>query len=94
MRTGRQIARVLVPPVFGIALLAWWCIAEAANSDGLIAQVSDLTMLLLAPSTWTALLLFIGLAISWALPRVAVVALYVAFSVQLLGIDDFFGQAG
>lgn len=94
MRTGRQLVRVLVPPVLAVALLAWWCIAEAANSDGLIARVSDLTMLLLAPSTWTALLLFVGLAITWALPQVAVVALYVAFSVQLLGVDDFFGQAG
>ena len=95
MDTARRLARASIPPVLGVALLAWWCAAEAATVDDWSAHIAAwVAFLLLDPSTWAALLLFGGLAVTWVVPRGALAALYGAFLVQLTGIDRAGDQEG
>lgn len=81
MRTVRWLGRVLLVPTVGVGLLTWW-VGAALSRNGY-----DM-------SAWTVLLLFGGLALSRATPRVAIVAFYGAFALQFVRAVCRFDQVG
>jgi signal transduction histidine kinase len=81
MRTLSWLGRVLLVPAVGVGLLVWW-VAAALGRNGY-----DM-------SSWAVLLLFGGLALSRATPRVAIVAFYVAFALQFVRGVCRFDQVG
>ena len=82
MKSLLWLLRALALPVVSIALLWWW-------SVGAIARTGQEGM-----AWWACVLLFGGLALCALAPRVAVVALYGAFVLQLVRVDTRFDQAG
>lgn len=81
MRTLSWLGRVLVVPAVGFGLLVWWVAAALARGG------YDM-------SSWAVLLLFGGLALSRATPRVAIVAFYGAFALQFVRAVCRFDQVG
>lgn len=81
MRTLSWLGRVSVVPAVGVGLLVWW-VAAALGRGGY-----DM-------SSWAVLMLFGGLALSRATPRVAMIALYGAFVLQFVRVVCRFDQVG
>lgn len=82
MKSLRWLARAVVLPVLALGLLAWWSAAAIGRTGGE------------GMPWWAAVLLFAGLGVAALLPRIAVVALYGAFVLQLVRPDCRFDQAG
>ncbi|RIX31072.1 sensor histidine kinase [Amnibacterium setariae] len=82
MKSLLWLVKASVLPVLALALLAWWSSAAIVRTGGE------------GMAWWACVLLFGGLGISALLPRVAVLALYGAFVLQLVRADSRFDQAG
>ena len=81
MKTLAWLGRVSLVPAVGVGLLVWWVVAALGR------HAYDM-------SAWAVLLLFAGLALSRATPRIAILALYGAFALQFLRVVCRFDQEG